>query len=106
MMRDYSEDELDAEQRALGIYTSNTPLHEQNIMIVNYYDTLRRGGQPLPTIKPPSISVGSLKQPSDAIIHDFSILSGLPPSECKSYVWLDCKRFENRATQQRSVYKV
>ncbi|MFM7979336.1 MAG: hypothetical protein ACKPKO_08485, partial [Candidatus Fonsibacter sp.] len=34
-------------------------------------------------IKPPSKSLGSLKQPSDAMIHDLSILSGLEPQNVR-----------------------
>ena len=84
VMRDYSEDEVDAELRALGIYTGNTRIHDKKIMIVNYYDNHKRGGRPLPKIKPPSRSLGSLKQPSDAMIHDLSILSGLPPENVRA----------------------
>ena len=78
MIRDYSEDDVDAELRALGIYTGNVKLHTKRKIITDHYDLKRRGGKPLPQIKPASRYLGSINKPIDELIHDISIESGLP----------------------------
>ncbi|MFM7983365.1 MAG: hypothetical protein ACKPKO_28985, partial [Candidatus Fonsibacter sp.] len=99
-MRDYSEEYVDAELRALGIYSANSALHTNNKIIIDHNDTLRRGGQPLPKMKPPSRSVGSLRKPSDELIHDMVVESGLPPNDVFA-IWgwtvADLKQSPNNA---------
>ena len=53
-------------------------------------------------IKPPSKSLGSLKQPNDAMIHDFSILSG-PPQHVRAIFGWTVKDLKLEL-QSRGVY--